>query len=207
MKRARSIDQNSMERIKILEEIRAIATTGLNFVRSPYDKENYERLLELSAAEYAAIFGMEPKEVLHRFQKEVGYVTCKLGVNAAIFRGDKILLEQRVDDQYWGIPGGWVDVNETPEEAVKRELQEEASLKVRVEGIIEIFSRPAGQFNQPHSSCHILYFCLADAGDPKKSHESLQLGFFGLEEIQNWHRDHRLWAEKAFRFYRANTQN
>ena len=190
------------EQLKILEEIRAIATTGLNFARNPYDKANYQRLLEIAASQYSTIFGMEPKEVLHRFQKEVGYITCKVGVNAAIFSGHKILLEQRSDDKCWGIPGGWVDVNETPEIAVKREIKEETSLEIQTTKLIEIFSRSAGQFGQPHSSCHILYFCTARDGELKKSHESLDLGFFALEEIQMWHRDHKFWAERAFRFYR-----
>lgn len=194
------------EPLKILEEIRAIAKTGLNYAKGPYDVANYQRLLEIVTKQYASIFEIEPSEVFNRFQKEVGYVTCKLGVNAAVFKGNKILLEQRADDQCWGIPGGWVDVNETPELAIKREILEESALEVQPKEVIEIFSRTAGQFSQPHSSCHILYFCIVEKGELKKSHESLSLGFYELEEIQSWHRDHKSWAESAFRFYRAHQE-
>lgn len=121
------------EHLKVFEEIRAIASTGLNHARNPYDKAHYERLLEIAAGEYSKYLDIEPLAVLSLFKKELGYITCKVGVNAAIFDDHgKILLEQRADDQCWGLPGGWVDVNEKPETAVVREIKEEASLNISV---------------------------------------------------------------------------
>jgi ADP-ribose pyrophosphatase YjhB (NUDIX family) len=194
------------EPLRVWDEIRAMATTGRNFSRSPYDSANYDRLLELASEQYSRVYGVDSAELLARFKKEVGYVTCKLGVNAAVFREGRILLEQRADDRCWGIPGGWVDPNETPEQAAGREIKEEASLHVEVRKLIDVFSRPAGAFGQPHSSCHLLYFCeLAPADlatDPQPSHESLALRFCDPREVRDWHRDHAQWVESALRFQR-----
>ncbi len=47
-------------------------------------------------------------------------------VCAAIFDGDgRVLLERRSDNGFWSLPGGAVDVGESVEQAVKREVMEE----------------------------------------------------------------------------------
>lgn len=52
-------------------------------------------------------------------------------VDAIIYNDNKVLLIQRKNEPYigkWALPGGFMDMNETPEMAVLRELQEETSL-------------------------------------------------------------------------------
>ncbi len=45
-----------------------------------------------------------------------------------------VLLVEHVFHPYvpWGLPGGWIDRNENPDETVRRELQEELNLAVEV---------------------------------------------------------------------------
>ena len=65
------------------------------------------------------------------------YPRLMLTVDAVVFRknGDKheVLLIQRKFDPFvgmWALPGGFVDMNETVEQAVVRELEEETGLKM-----------------------------------------------------------------------------
>lgn len=54
-------------------------------------------------------------------------------VSAIIFNNNKILLVQTKDeyaDNTWGIPGGSVELHETLEEALTREVYEETGLKI-----------------------------------------------------------------------------
>ena len=44
--------------------------------------------------------------------------------------GGKVLLERRTDNDFWGLPGGAVEVGESVEQAVKREVMEETALRV-----------------------------------------------------------------------------
>jgi 8-oxo-dGTP diphosphatase len=57
-------------------------------------------------------------------------------VTAAILIKDgKVLIAQRVNDKhhgFWEFPGGKVDIGETPEEAIVRELKEELSIDTEV---------------------------------------------------------------------------
>ncbi|HEY9001369.1 MAG TPA: NUDIX hydrolase N-terminal domain-containing protein [Mucilaginibacter sp.] len=159
--------------LNLLDELRAIAQIGINYSKNPHDLHNYERLLGLAADEYAAFTGLPSPEIMERFRKELGYVTPKIGVNGVLFNSEgKIFLEQRSDDHLWGIPGGWVDVGESPETALKREFVEEANFVIEPVDIIKFHTRLPGEFNQPHTSVHIYYYCRYISGELKTSHES-----------------------------------
>ena len=69
----------------------------------------------------------------------------RLGVAANGFIRDKtgkILLQQRADNGFWGLPGGNVELGESVEQTVVREVYEETGLEVRVERLIGIYSEP-----------------------------------------------------------------
>jgi mutator protein MutT len=177
--------------LNMLDEVRAIAQTGLNFVKSPYDFAQYTRLLELASEQYAEITGLSTPAIVERFGRELGYITPKVGVQCALFdETGKILLEHRADDQLWGLPGGWVDTGETPETAIVREMQEEAALIVAVDRLAGFYTRLPGEYAQPHTSVHIVYLCRYISGSITLSHESLAIGFYDPETITNWHKDH-----------------
>jgi 8-oxo-dGTP pyrophosphatase MutT (NUDIX family) len=181
-----------------LDELRSIAQLGLNYSKNHYDIENYKRILELATNGYEAFTGFPSDQIKERFIKELGYVTPKIGVNGLLVDEEgKMLLEHRSDDLLWGIPGGWVDVGEGPEDAVRREFIEEANLVVEPVEVIKFITRLPGEFVQPHTSVHILYHCKYISGEIRKSHESLELKYLDHTTVKNWHKDHGNWAEEA----------
>ena len=57
--------------------------------------------------------------------------------------GNEIVLIKRKNEpykEYWEMPGGFVEENETVEETALREVTEETSLKVRLKGILGVYS-------------------------------------------------------------------
>ena len=145
--------------------------------------------------------GLSPETIRQRFTKELGYITPKIGVQGALFNADgKILLEQRIDDALWGLPAGWVEVGERPETAIVREFQEETGLSVEPVAIIGFYTRLPGEYQQPHTSVHILYACDYLGGNLRSSHESLQMVYCDPSTIEHWHKDHRQQAEAAIHF-------
>ena len=57
----------SIDVFALLDEVQAIARTGLHYSDNPFDRERYERLLELAAAEFAERTALDTSAVRARF--------------------------------------------------------------------------------------------------------------------------------------------
>ena len=64
------------------------------------------------------------------------------GASIIIYKGEKILLQQRKDNKCWGYHGGKIDTGEIVEEAARRELYEETGLIVNSMTLFGVFSGP-----------------------------------------------------------------
>ena len=67
-----------------------------------------------------------------------------VGVGAVIFRGEAVLLVRRGQEparDSWSLPGGLVEMGETLEAALAREIAEETGLTVRILGISAVLER------------------------------------------------------------------
>ncbi len=67
-----------------------------------------------------------------------------VGVGAVIVDGDRVVLIKRRFEPLkgqWSLPGGAVEIGETLEECVAREMREETGLEVEVGPVIEVFDR------------------------------------------------------------------
>ena len=67
-----------------------------------------------------------------------------IGVGALIFRRDRILMAQRGKEPLkggWSLPGGLLEIGESLDDAVRREVREETGLEIRPLGVLEIFER------------------------------------------------------------------
>lgn len=64
------------------------------------------------------------------------------GVGAVIWNGAAVLLERRGQPPAqgsWAIPGGLVEIGETAEEAVRREVREECGIEIAVGPVLGLF--------------------------------------------------------------------
>ena len=67
-----------------------------------------------------------------------------VGVGAIVFDGDRVLLVKRAHEPLkgeWSVPGGAVEVGETLEEAIRREVREETGLDIEVGPIVDVLDR------------------------------------------------------------------
>ncbi len=72
--------------------------------------------------------------------------TPLLAVDAIILFREGIVLIRRVNPPYQGcyaLPGGFVEVGESTEDAVRREAKEETGLEIDLLGLVGVYSDPA----------------------------------------------------------------
>ena len=194
-------DDPPLDTFALLDEVQAIARSGLHFSDNPFDRERYSRLLDAALRGYDARTTLDRATVRERFEAEIGYVTAKVGVDAAVFdRDDRVLLVHRVDDGKWGLVSGWVDPNESPEQTALRELAEEAGVEARVDRLAGVFFREARAGVHPHGTVSIVYLCSITAGRPTPQlHEVTELAWRAIDDVpaDEWHHNHAHLARRA----------
>jgi ADP-ribose pyrophosphatase YjhB (NUDIX family)/rhodanese-related sulfurtransferase len=185
--------------VTLVEEVQAIGRAGLHFATDPYDRERYERLLDLAVRGYAEVGPVADPVVRERFAAEVGCITPKVGADGAVFDDQgQILLVHRSDDRCWGLVSGWVEPNEHPAATVVREAQEEVGLDLEVGPLVGVFARPASAATGPHSVVSVVYRCQIVGGElSTESHEVLDARFWPIDDVPAWHLDHETFARAA----------
>jgi 8-oxo-dGTP pyrophosphatase MutT (NUDIX family) len=75
---------------------------------------------------------MGMSEYMRRLREKVGHDYVLVPVAGALIRNEegRVLLVQHVEGP-WQLPGGAIDPDERPEDALRRECREEASIEVR----------------------------------------------------------------------------
>jgi ADP-ribose pyrophosphatase YjhB (NUDIX family) len=189
--------------LTLLEELQALARTGLNFTPNPYDRERYERLLAIALQYYGTTLALPPEEVRRRLVGELGYITPKVGAHAALFdHAGRVLLVRRADDGLWCLPCGWVEPNESPEETAVRETREETGLEIQARRLIGVYTRRANVGHGPHSAVAVGYLCEAKGGTLRTSHEIRELGYFRIADVSGWHEMHAEYARGAWALWK-----
>ena len=131
------------------------------------------------------------EEINGRYQKEIkGFEKFRIGVSCAIIEDGRLLLEKRSDCGWWGLIGGRLEIGETAEKCVIREVFEETGLELK-SNQLELFSiysdpRDGRVLQYPDNRVHLIditFVCKFKIKNIKISHESLEISSFKIEEI------------------------
>jgi 8-oxo-dGTP diphosphatase len=80
----------------------------------------------------------------------------------------------------WDLPGGWVDEGENIEQAVVREIREEAGIATQINAHNLVFVEQA--VKEDHQVIWLFFGCKADIGGVKLSSEHEEYTWFSLDE-------------------------
>jgi 8-oxo-dGTP diphosphatase len=114
-----------------------------------------------------------------------------VGVGGVVISGGRALLIRRGHPPLqgeWSIPGGTLEVGETISEGVRRELEEEAGIQVRVLELIEVFERiyhdAAGRIQ--YHFVILDYLCELLGGDARAGSDVVDVAWASESELAEY---------------------
>lgn len=176
-----SISGVSGEWLEWTRRLQAIAQSGLAYAEDPYDMERYEQIRRIAAEIAASRSGTVADGIDALFSEGSGYATPKVDIRAVVLDEEgAVLLVREKEDGLWTLPGGWVDVGESPSESVEREVKEESGYEVRAVRLLALWDRD--KHPHPPIAFHVykvVFQCELLSGDPLvASTETEGVGFF-----------------------------
>lgn len=176
---------------------------------------------QISYEELVLLFNILSEEEIIKLSELIGYpVFARLCMNelnhkfpliqdgaSAIILNDKkqILLQRRIDNDKWGLPGGCQEIGERFEETVIREVKEETNLDVKEEDL-KLVTVVSGQTRKRHYpngdlvfNNSVLFVISKYSGELKCDEESKVLKFFDIDNLPlNQHDEDLIQAYKKF---------
>lgn len=115
-----------------------------------------------------------------------GPETPKLMVDVVVPSEEgQILLIRRASGPYegqWALPGGFVEVGETLEDAAVREAGEETGLEVEIVHLVGVYSDPDRDPRGHNVSC--AYLARAQSGEPSAASDAAEASFLDPSTVE-----------------------
>ncbi|WMW24281.1 NUDIX hydrolase [Methanolobus sediminis] len=123
--------------------------------------------------------------------------TPKLTVDAVIVLNRQIVLIERKNAPFQGkfaLPGGFVDIGETTEEAVVREVLEETGLTIEIVKLLGVYSEPS---RDPRGHTVSVVYLTLGKGEPRADSDAKAVHLFDVSDIPQMAFDHNLIIDNA----------
>jgi 8-oxo-dGTP pyrophosphatase MutT (NUDIX family) len=124
-------------------------------------------------------------------REKVGHDYLLVPVTGALVRdaSGRVLLVRHVDGP-WQLPGGAIDPDESPEDAVRRECREEASIEIRPLRIAGVFGGPGYRRRYANGDevgiVATVYEAEIVSGTPQAGDDETQdVGWFAAHELED----------------------
>jgi ADP-ribose pyrophosphatase YjhB (NUDIX family) len=164
-------------------EIQALAQTGYHYSENDYQRQRYERLMEIAAEIVSEHSSLGYAPVLDIFRTQIGYATPRVDVRGAVFQDGKLLLVKERADGGWTMPGGWADVGDVPSQAAEREVWEEAGFHVRARKLVGVYDANRNGPLELFHAFKLVFLCDLIDGEARPSDETSEVAFFSSQEI------------------------
>jgi ADP-ribose pyrophosphatase YjhB (NUDIX family) len=166
------------------QKLQALARAGLTYTENKFDVERYHAITAIAADMIATHAAADQSVINSIYDSQAGYQTPKVDARGVVFKDDKILLVKELADGGWTLPGGWMDVNETPGENVAREVHEEAGYVVRPVKLMAVYDRRLhGHPPYIFHAYKLFFMCDLLGGEATTSIETGGAEFYALDEL------------------------
>ncbi len=118
------------------------------------------------------------------------YSNRRIAIDALIIRDNNILLIKRAVEpfkDYWALPGGGIEFDETVEEALQNEILEETGLQMLSSKFVNIYTDPK---RDPKQVITLSYYVEVE-GEPKAGDDAKAFQWFALNDLPELAFDHK----------------
>ncbi len=197
------------EQLTLIKRLKSLAETGLVYVEDDYARERYEELRKISLQLMGAITSQPVKLLNDFFLREKDYPTVKVDVRGFVLNDkNQILMAKESIDEKWTIPGGWVDIGDTPTEAVIKEIREETGLDAEVVRLLAIYDKRC--HNHPPEPFYIyklMFLCTITGGNLQHGFDMKGADFFSLNDLPQLSEPRILESQLKHLLQLANSDN
>ncbi|KIA61109.1 NUDIX hydrolase [Nocardia vulneris] len=92
---------------------------------------------------------------------------------------DRVLVIRRADNGHWEAPGGVLELDESFEDGVRREVAEETGLNVHVERLTGVYKNLQGGI------VALVFRCAPEGGSPHPTAEAVEVKWMTAREVQD----------------------
>jgi len=192
------------------DKLRDMAAAGSKYAQNIYDRERYQAIQQiaiemLALATDRSVMELEPlrESIFSRLSPLVA------GTAAIIDDDGKMLLMRRSDNRLWNMPGGILEVGETPAAGVVREALEETGVRCEPIALVGVYDNRMWETGVIQHLYKFTFLCKPlDEGqlrDPA-SHavETLEIGWFAENALpDDLFAGHVQRVRDAFRVWRG----
>lgn len=101
-----------------------------------------------------------------------------IGVFGIIYNEqNQVLLCHRQDYDLWNLPGGGMEINESPVECLKRELKEELGVEIRTSKLMGVYTKPE------QTEIVFSFVCQLGAVEINLNDEADKYAYFGIDQL------------------------
>lgn len=101
-----------------------------------------------------------------------------VSVAGAVVNEGRVLIIKRRDNGHWEPPGGVLELDETIEEGLVREIREETGVEAVPEALTGAYK------NMERGIVALVFRCSVEAGTPRPGDEALQVRWMTPEEVE-----------------------
>ncbi|MDQ3145499.1 MAG: NUDIX domain-containing protein [Actinomycetota bacterium] len=127
---------------------------------------------------------------IKRVRAAIGHDLLLIPSVAVLPRDDfgRVLLVRHTDSGAWATIGGSIEPDETPEDAARREAEEEAGVVVELRGLLTVVGGPGYQVVYPNGDetayVSVVYDAVVRSGAPRPDgDETSEVGWFTVGEL------------------------
>ncbi|GER86113.1 ADP-ribose pyrophosphatase [Dictyobacter vulcani] len=186
----KSMQESVAQRIGLWADVlRDCSALGLHFAENPYDRERYQRLQDTAIEMFAFASGQAISEIeplrTTLFAHPAPYPCSDAAV---IDTTGRILLIRRADNALWAMPGGALDVGETPAQGAVREVLEETGVSCEPITLVGVYDSRFCGTPSLQQLYQFSFLCRPLAGfdvinPPSHAHEVLEVKWFSEHNL------------------------